>query len=346
MKVALIEFDDSPHDVNLYSQIRFLRSIPGTYISLIISEALRERIVYSDLVDDIHFVEKKMKLFGLLRLRSYLLAERFDKAIFNTAHGNLVRILVALPFPRVIEFIGISHYPDKFIGSSTQKLISRRVKKYFLLNDYLLQNHSYQPKLDIRSIYFIYYPELPKITVNKSKDDIWICIPGSVEFSRRDYLGLLKAIGNHELDKRIKFILLGNSIQRKEDGIILKEMITEVGLNDHFKLWDNFIGLEEFYSYINESDFIMPLIHFNHESFELYRNQISGAFNLAFGFRLTLLMDISFDQYDDFKDNSIFYKQENMFEIINNLKITDNQNKYKDDKWEFSYQANKYPGTN
>src|SRR5208283_754263 len=275
MKVALIELDNSPHDVNLYSQIMFLRSIPDTCITLIISEALKKRIeIYTDLVENVHFVENKMQLLDLLKLRKHLVSEHYDKAIFNTAHGNLIRTLVTLPFPSYMEFIGISHYPDKFKSSFSQKLISKRVKKYFLLNDYLLQNLSYQPKLDIRTIYFIYYPDFLKKKIRKMKDDIWICIPGTVELGRRDYQGLLKAIGKNKLDNRIKFILLGSSQDRIEDATAIKDMISEFGLTDHFKLWDNFVGNEEFYSYIRESDFIMPLIHFNHESFDIYKNQI------------------------------------------------------------------------
>jgi hypothetical protein len=153
---------------------------------------------------------------------------------------------------------------------------------------------------------------------------------------------LLNAIGKNKIDTRIKFILLGSSNQTEEDGIALKNMISGLGLNEHFRLWDSFIGLEEFYSCIRESDYIMPLIHFNHQSFDIYRNQISGSFNLAFGFRLKLLMDERFNEYEDFKENSIFYRQENMFEIINNLKIPDDQNIYNEEKWGFDFQANKY----
>ncbi|HEY4784421.1 MAG TPA: hypothetical protein VIH57_00165 [Bacteroidales bacterium] len=343
MKIALIELDDSPHDVNFYSQVRFLKSVSNTHVTLICSDALKERLgLYNNLVDNIQFVKKKLGIFDLLRLRKYLVNERFDKVIFNTAHGNQIKILVSMPFPKYMEFIGISHYPDKFKTSNSQKLISRRVKKYFLLNDYLLQDIGSNPGLKISTTYFIFYPELAKIPLGKKNDEIWICIPGVVEFYRRDYESLLKEIERKGLNSKVKFILLGSSKHKNGAGTPLKEIISGLGLDDHFKLWDGFVGLEEFYSYIHESDFIMPLIHPSHESFGVYKNQISGAFNLAFGFKKMLLMEESFRQYDDFKNNSVFYDVENILKTINSLELPDKKNVYKEDKWSFDFQANKY----
>lgn len=343
MKIALVELDDSPHDVNLYSQIKFLKSVNPTFVALICSKALEERLVcYQPLVDKIHLVQKKLNFWGIIKLRNLIIAEGFDKVIFNTAHGNQIKILLSFPFPKSIEFLGVLHYPDKLEHSNSQKMISKRVKKYFLLNDYLLQDLKHSPKLNIQTTYFIYYPELKTLPVQKKEGEVWICVPGAVEFNRRDYVGLIQSIGKIGLDKKIKFILLGNSQHKNGDGTPLKQMLAEFGLQDNFMLWNSFVGLEEFYSYIRKSDYIMPLIHPDHESFNIYKNQISGSYNLAFGFKKMLLMENSFRDYSDFKANAIFYSMDNIADTVNGLQIPQMEDLYTENKWAFDFQANKY----
>ncbi|MCX6996379.1 MAG: hypothetical protein NTV49_04680 [Kiritimatiellaeota bacterium] len=343
MKIALIEIGNS-HDICLYAQIRFLKSVPHTHVTLICSEGLKEIVNDYDLVDHKHFVKNRLKLSDLCKLRRYLLTEQFTKVIFNTAEGNYVKHLLLLPFPPCMEFIGVLHDSHKLGKSFSQTLISLRIKKYFMLNNYLLQNVAGRSnaKLKIGIMYPIYFPHCKTMPLAKNNDEIWIGIPGQVELKRRDYAGLLRCFEKQTPGKDIKFILLGRSEHEYGDGAYVKGRIAALGLKDNFILWDGFLAAGLFHSYIEKCDYIMPLIHSGHVSFELYRKQISGAYLIAFGYKKMLLMEDSFKLYDDFANNSIFYSLENLAETIRNLKPSNNQQLYSEEKWAFEFQAKNY----
>ena len=114
-------------------------------------------------------------------------------------------------------------------------------------------------------------------------------------------------------------------------------------------VFDAFVDDDLFYSYLSESDLVMPLIHPGKEGFDGYsRYQISGAFNLAFGFKIPLLSEQYFEKYDDFRNCAFCYSAENLVSLLSRLSAAkaEIENKkariMKTGKFDFEYQKKKY----
>jgi hypothetical protein len=346
MRIALVELGGS-HDECLYSQVRFLKSHPDVHLTLILHPDLKDRAAYFDGVDATHYAKVRSGFAGfrdLYHLKNYVIEQGIEKVILNTAQGSLMGRWMRLRFPSNIQFYGTLHNISKLRGSHSQSRINRRVKTYFVLNDYLLERaQEWAPKgIGFQTYYPIFFPDYPDVPLEKEADEIWITIPGQVEFKRRDYEGLFQSIKRFGIPPRLTFILLGRCEHQHGDGHKVKEWIHELGENAHFKLWDDFIDLETYFSYINASDYILPLIHPDDVSSEVYANQITGAFNLAFGFKKTLLMERSFESYEDFKDTALFYDVPEMLEQITHLTTNGQKASYQLPKWSFEKQVNDY----
>ena len=109
-----------------------------------------------------------------------------------------------------------------------------------------------------------------------------------------------------------------------------------------FIFFDNYISNELFHDYIMQSDFILPLIHPNVPYYDLYlKYKISGSYNLAFAYKIPLLIEQSFSEVMDFQENSIFYNYKNINNIFN-LINKNSKEFYQHPKWEFEYQKEKY----
>jgi hypothetical protein len=334
-KVAIIELSHS-HDECIYSQIQFLLSDGGYDVTVICNEIIYNRLEanLSDVEVKLMEIRRGINLpFDIIRLRSFLVKKKFDKVIFNTATGNIVKLLMLLPFPNSIEFLGVVHNIGKLTGSTNQDIISRKVKKYYVLSEYLKDNAP--SKYNIEYFYPMFFPGTDNLEIEKSNNETWICIPGQIERRRRDYDGLFQQLSRHKLKENIKFILLGSG-----DTTYIKNNIERLGLNKQFVWWDSYVGTPIFENYIEKSDYILPLIHPNHESFTLYQNQISGTFNLAYGYGKPMLMEESLQGISDF-DGSVFYKTEQLIDVLNTLQ-TKPINPYNSERWRFETQKNKY----
>lgn len=340
-KIALVEMGGS-HDECLYAQVRYLKSA-GHHVELICNSSLKSNVDYFDGLDRVHFIELRKGLtqwVDLVRIRKILVRGKFDRIVFNTAQGNVPKNLFLLPLSKKALRFGVIHNLRKFSNSVSQRAITRNLNAYFVLNDYLLDRvpPEIQKTVKLHALYTVFYPSYPVLEVPKPANEIWICIPGQVERNRRDYDGLFDSIERFGVNKNVKFILLGRCEHLDGDGEYIKHKISQLDVSEQFMLWDSFIETELFYSILQLSDYVMPLIHPEHESFSLYEYQISGAFNLAFGFKKPLLMDESFAEFEDFKTNAIHYAVPTMMEQINRLEIPDAAQFYQEEKWEFEFQ--------
>lgn len=289
-KAALIEIGGS-HDECLYSQLAFLKS-GGYETHLICSSNLEQQVADYTNADEklfIDFIDKDIisnwKKLG--QLRNYIVHNTITTVIFNTSEGAHIRNFTLLPFPHNIQFAGTIHNAKKLHGSFSQSIISRRVKKYFVLHDYLLQYIPAKMRAQCSSYYPIFFPNYPSVEhIDKKANDIWVCIPGQLEYKRRDYTALAKAIAETKTHLPLKFILLGKSKHRYGDGAAFENLVKELNIENYFVLWDGFIDNNTFYSYLQASDFIMPLIHKGAEGFDNYfKYQVSGSFNLAIAYK-------------------------------------------------------------
>ncbi len=341
MKIAIVELGGS-HDECLYSQIKIIKSCPNIHLTLICNKSLEGNIKHFDHIDKNIFlsVRKGYKQWvDIFRFWQLCKANRFDKIIFNTAQGKLVSRLSRLPF-KDIEFYGILHDIKKINSSHSQKYISKKIKHYFVLSEYLknrIKNHS-----SFSVLYPIYFPDYPSQEVKKKKDEIWICIPGQVELKRRDYTTLFESIQKSGINKNIKFLLLGRCEHEHGDGAYIKQKIVELSVTDNFLIWDEFIPVSTFYSMIKNSDYIMPLIHDNDISGDLYNTQISGAYNLAVAYKKPILAEKEISNKILSEYSPVTYDNNSLMKTINQLEQYDGDNLYTDKKWTFDFQRKTY----
>lgn len=337
-KIALVEMGGS-HDECLYAQILYLKSA-GHHVTLICNFSLKANIDYFDGLDEVHFIELRSGLkqwIDLRIIRKILVRGKFDRIVFNTAQGNVLKNLFLLPKPKGARRFGVIHNLRKLEKSHSQKVITRNLEGYFVLNDYLLDQMSdtIKHQVDLHPLYTVFYPNYPSRKLDKEPNEVWVCIPGQVELSRRDYETLFESIEKFGIKDHIKLLFLGRCEHADGDGSYVKKRISELSIESNIILWDSFIDTDEFYGMLKASDYILPLIHPEHESYALYEYQISGSFNLAFGFKKPLLMESSFSSYKDFKDTSVFYKTNELMDIINKQKSPSSTVYYSNKKWDF-----------
>lgn len=347
-KAALIEFGDS-HDELIYSQLKTLQ-FASIETHLIVNSKLEERLkIFTGKFFSKFFTPAKKFFHDLEIVRDivvYLNEHNIRTVIINSASGPLVRNFCMIA-NKEIEIIGIIHYVDKLKQSLNQKIISSRIKKYFVLNDYLIDVNPHLSNYNIRSLYPVFFPPHKNIPVNKSNDEIWICVPGKIDFLKRDYLGLIEQLDAAKLNSKVKFILLGEA--SNPDGEKVKHMLAEKNLAQNFILFDEYVDWDTFLSCVSSCNFIMPLLHPSVPRFNTYQNdQISGNFNLAFGLKIPLLLYESFKAKKDFESTSLFYSLETLNglfanEINDTKKITSLvDNIINNPKFSFEYQSKLY----
>jgi hypothetical protein len=68
---------------------------------------------------------------------------------------------------------------------------------------------------------------------------------------------------------------------------------------------------EDFDAYLKQTDGILPLVHPNTPSSEEYfSRQISGAINIAFSYKIPMMIHEQYQNWEDFSQGVIFYKME------------------------------------
>jgi len=346
MKIAIVELGGS-HDECLYAQIKMIKSVQGIHLTLICNDSLKDNVKYYDLVDQKLFIPLKRgdkQWPSLYRLWLQLKKERFNKIIFNTAQGKVIRKLLRFPFHKRTQFYGTLHDTRKIASSHTQKGISKKVRHYFILNEYLEKNMTKGGKNRISfSVYHpIFFPAYPQQNINKKKDEIWICIPGQVELKRRDYTTLFESIKQHGIHKNVKFLLLGRYGHAHGDGDYILKKIAALSVQDHFLLWEKFVPVDVFHNMIKNSDYILPLIHEGDISGNLYKNQISGAYNLAVGYRKALVVEKRIAEKVLMDYEPITYDKETLMKTINELPSPTSKQLYEHEKWSFDAQRKNY----
>lgn len=316
-KILLVEFN-TWHIECLYAQLRFL-STSGYHTILVCDERMRDIVEKYDFVSEFVYYDFR-KLSSLLHLRSFILDSKIDKVIFNTAQGSLMLKFILLPFWNKVDFYGIIHDTRKLTKSWGQKIISSKMKSYYVLAGYMLKNiPSKSHRLHKFSSAF--FPPFAKQEVVKPKDELWVCIPGTIEYQRRDYDYLLPIIEKGLIPDNVKFILLGNA--NKGDGLEFMEKIRLIRAERFFISFDSFVPEDQFFSFITASDYLLPLIHPNTNSATDYtKYKISGIFTLSQVFNKIMLVHALFSKIEDFHYPALFYKDsEELIDYLNGKNI-------------------------
>ncbi|OSY89354.1 hypothetical protein WH52_01585 [Tenacibaculum holothuriorum] len=276
-------------------------------------------------------LQKSIQLFKLLK--------GYDKVIFNTASSSkIIRNVVFLLNFKKTSCVGVIHDVSKLENSFTQKVISTKIKKYIALSNDLAAAAKVPNDIKLASFYPIFFPNHELKNVKKNKEEIWICIPGRIFFTRRDYRFLIEQLAKKtNLDSNIKFIILGNI--NTTDGIQFKNEIHDLNIQSYFMFFDGFIENDTYYNYLHSSDYILPLLNKNDKS---YVNQkITGTFNLAYAYKKTMLNDEYYKVIPNLLAKSYFYTDDSFINVLNSL--SDKEGKqYEEEKWTYEFQQQQY----
>ena len=316
---ALVELSTA-HLELMYSQVLFLNRA-GVEVHVILPDTMRELSTHLGDLASMHFIRvpggNRGRWVAAANLRHCLLDLRVRNVVFNTAEGNYVRDFLSYA-PLGITYNGILHHADKLRYSFTQFLISRRVRRYAVMNDYLLAHVPRRARKRVTSVYPIFFPIDDASDVQKPAGEFWACIPGTVEFPRRDYVGLLEAMRTHPVDPSVRFIVLGSTRGFNSDGPELEARVKRAGLENRFVFFREFVPRQRFFGYLRRCDIILPLTNPGVSNYEYYRSSgISGAFNLAFGVRKPMLLDTSWTHLDDFRQTSVFHEPGKIVQALN-----------------------------
>ncbi len=346
LKIALVEIGGS-HEECLLSQMIALKSV-GAQLTLICTEDIKDRNPHFEKYVDaflvVGFTQKSWKNLKLMiGVNRFLKAEGYSKVIINTAQGGHIRNL-CLTASRKIEFIGIIHTIRKFQGSFTQKIINRKIRKYLVLSDFLLDKITVPKKLKVESFYPLEYERF-NLPLEKKAGETWVTIVGGVENRRKDLNGFVEMIQNVQHDG-LKFIFLGKSDPNKQEVIDFRQKLQETNRLDQFVFFDDFIAPDLFDAYLSKTDFLCPLIHPETQSAEQYiSNQISGAFNLAYSYQIPLLIHNKYQAIEDLSLSSFFYDQAD-FQFALNEAIAGRAEKTAEiattGKWQKAFQHEKF----
>lgn len=313
-RVAIVEIGGS-HDECILSQVMGLKA-EGAWVVFCGSKAIYEKnSLFAQYFDAFHEVVLPRTMLGDVRamrnLNKWFVQENIAVVVCNTAQGGHIRNL-SLSANRKIQFVGIIHTIKMLQGSFTQKLISTKIKRYFVLNDTLLQKVGKVPGLSIESFYPLNYPRFEN-QVQKPAGEFWIAVIGGVENRRKDLLGFVEMA--KQTGDNVQFYFLGKSDAQKQEVIAFKTVLEENNLSKRVHLFDSFLSEQELDSYLSAVDGIFPLVHPNTPSAdEYFSRQISGGINIAFSYKIPMMIHENYADWEDFQQGVVFYNLTNFTE--------------------------------
>lgn len=316
MNVLLAELGGSHIEV-MYTLVHILY-MKGHNVFLICNESLADLIKEKEKISGIYFLPDNIKgsamqLQVLKKINGVIRDHQIDTIVFGTTEIKPVRNL--LPFLPCINITGIVHNSSKLNNSATFKyLYPIRIKKYIVLGDFIRDHITSLPKEKVFAYYPVYFPKAADTKLIKPAHEKWIIIPGIVKAERKDYIPLLKKISAQCLPENIKLIFLGKFYKDERDiEALVKDINAE---KEQIIIFNNYLDYDTFHNYLSKADFILPLLKLTEDLF--YDNKrISGAFNLAYGYRLPLLLPESYKKNTDMASFSIYYKTiEELYKIF------------------------------
>lgn len=320
--VILVELENS-HDECLYSQVLFLEQSHHKVSMILSPHSFQSTQKFHYLCENVAQLEMKHGLFNHWKLTQKIM--RFRRKwkskviIFNTAQGSFVRDFSLLTLWHRVRVLGVLHTIKKLQGSFTQKLISLKIKKYYLLSLILSNQLSPKKRRKVQVFYpiFFHHPILPKPF---QKEKFNIIIPGGVETRRKDLKGFVDQFFNQPIPAHWNIIFAGKTEENNECFLRINNTIKLNNMNKQFVFYHGFIPQKEYFEIIEAGHVILPLIHPNTTSSDEYMSrQISGAFNLAYGFKTPMLIHKAYKKHEEFQCSSIFYNEEKLFDQIKSL---------------------------
>lgn len=312
-KIAIIELNNF-HEEVIVPQLGFLKDKNIDVFLFLNNKIKKKNVIDNSIVKKVYYINSSnpiIKIVDIFFKAIIFRFIRFEKVLFNT-YSSIYSRLFYLIGGKCKDDTAIIHNVEEYINSNYY------FKKIFLLSSNVYMNTKDKIK-DQKLDYF--YPLIRDIKVNESSQidnsKLHICIPGKIEYKRRDYKGLVDLIKKSDL-KGVKFTILGNC--SADDGPDLSNYINKLGMSEHFEIFNSFVPYDTFVSTLNQCDMIMPLIHPAVKNFKLYHEtKISASFTMAYTYYKPLLLFSSLASLDEFKDISIEYDLDNFSDILNAL---------------------------
>jgi hypothetical protein len=320
--IALVELGGS-HAECMHLQIKALKDA-GYNVFLICNSSLfdnfPDKTVFTawQLHQTGHSIASQIK--NIRKVKKFLKKNKIDTVVFNTTEINIIRNLLIFPlFSK--NYVGIVHNGRYLEKSSSYKIVSKKVKKFFVLSAVIKDNLKLKHQVKIGVLYPVYYPEYRKVNMPaKKNEEIWITVPGAMSPNRKNLDLLLTSIENTALNKSIHIILLGAMPEELFPELVAR--ISYLSKSNNITTFNAHVPNDVFHAYMKYADMIMPII--NTENYGTHR--ISGSYNLAYGYKIPLYVDCEMKDYPDFKDIAVFYdKSQNIAAQINAL--TENRDK-------------------
>lgn len=337
----------------LYSHLQILRE--NEYeVTCFFNDKLKSIITQDFKTEIVYFNEGEPKNQICTQLKNLIKEKKAKQVVVNTAYNSILKhFCIKNLLNNSFEMIGVCHDVKKLKYSLQQILISLKIRKYFVLNDFLVKNKFttgiFAPKIE--SFYPIFFADIPSNVIEKKEDEVYVTMPGGVHTDRRDYLSFFEMLKKNisEIPKNIKFIFLGNysnSPIEKE----FEDFLAKTNLQKQVVTFKGFIRDGLFYEYLKKSDVILPLLHTKKKKYNMFLTQkISGCFNLGLGFKIPFIFEKAFDKIEDFKNTSFFYENiEDLMPILKQIAtdkttIEDKKSNFDQlEKIKFSFQQKKY----
>jgi hypothetical protein len=343
--IALIEFGGS-HDECLLTQMEAVHAA-GREIVFVTNRAIWERNPHLHrFCKSVYYVEPKGKAIGdfllMRRLVQFLKREGVSKLVFNTAQGGHIRNL-ALLIPKRMECYGIIHTVRKFQGSATQKVINRRIKNYVVLSDDLLKRIQPPQGITVGSFYPVAFPHFDEV-IEKPAGQHWIAITGGVENRRKDLDAAIAFIRNSP--ENVHFLFIGKTDIHHPDAQDFLRKLVEYKLEARVRWFADFVPQETFDALLKQCDFLLPLIHPGTPSADQYiSNQISGAFTIAFAYKIPLLIHEYYRTEEDLQLSAHFYNEGNFTDELRYAFAGHEKLKHRiasNEKWTKEYQYDRF----
>lgn len=310
-RVAILEIGGS-HDECILSQMIALKKAGAGVVFCGNRELFSRNSAFERYADEFHEVLLPKTMLGdflaMVRLNKWFSRNKIDIVIANTAQGGHIRNLCLTAAPEV-KFFGILHTIKMLDTSFTQSLISKKIKHYFVLNDTLKRYAKPAAGITIDSFYPLNYPHF-YTKVDKPDGEFWVSVIGGVESRRKDLEGF---IGMAErTPDNVHFYFIGKSDYRSEEVKRFRKQLEESWLSRRVHLFNDFVSEEEFDAYLKQTDAIFPLVHPGTPSAdEYFSRQISGAVNVAFSYKIPMMIHEQYRDWEDFEQGVVFYNREN-----------------------------------
>lgn len=330
MKVVLVECGKTHGEV-LIPQIQVLKrtghTVRGVFSpehssSLVSSGSALEdeqsSLGRSDLIATADPMASGLTRWTAARALSKKIAEaKPDWVVLNTLEDHWVQPL-SFWLRRKVRQAALLHRTEKLQTSARVRANARRMQKIFVLNEHLLHSLPAEVRSRAGAFYPINAAEQSRRVIcppTPEHGSVSVCIPGQLEFKRRDYRLLCEQepaeadSGNRFI--RIEWNCLGPSAHSHGDGDAFKSSVDACATSDTFLTYPGFLDEATYWKELHRCSFVLPLITPRTPKFDDYlRGQITGAYNLAFTLGRPLLMHEAFRSFADFRETAFFYSME------------------------------------